>query len=328
MTNNQQLGTSNQPPTINQHIPVLMDEVMEGLQIGPGMKVIDCTLGGGGHCAQFLEHIAPTGKVLGIDADPQAIIRIQKRFPQAIADQRLSLIQSPYVALEKIVNQTPFENFQKVDAIFLDLGVSSFQLDSPERGFSFSYNGPLDMRMDPGQNLDAAQIVNHWSEHEIAHIIYIYGQEHQSRRIARAIVQQRPLKDTAHLAQIVSKAKGGRQQSKGKIHPATLTFQALRIAVNEELSQIEAVLPTCLALLKPGGRLGVISFHSLEDGIIKRWIRTESQEYISDPNHPYGGDEKESTLRIITRKPITPTSDELTKNPRSRSAKFRIAERL
>jgi len=314
----------------NHHLPVLLSEVITGLNIRPNMQIIDGTFGGGGHSAAFLEQSTPSGQVLAIDADPQAIVRAERRFPNEITQRRLFITQSPYVRLDEIVQKDAFSAFQTVDAILLDLGVSSFQLDTARRGFSFSHEGPLDMRMDPGQSLDAYEIVNTWSETALADLIYRYGDERQSRRIARAMVQKRPIHSTKQLAQIVAGAKrvktnGGRRKM---IHPATLTFQALRIAVNQELEQLEAVLPICLALLKPGGRICVISFHSLEDRIVKRWMQAEARTYVSDPMYLYGGYERTPGLQIITRKPIVPTDEEQTRNPRSRSAKLRIAQRI
>ena len=323
------------PPSLfspNQHLPVLLPEVVAGLNIGPNMQIIDGTFGGGGHTAAFLEQNAPNGQVLAIDADPQAIARARRRFPTEIAQQRLLVTHSPYARLGEITRDENFSAFQAVDAILLDLGVSSFQLDSAERGFSFSQKGPLDMRMDPTQGLDAAEIVNFWSETDLADLIFRYGDERQSRRIARAIVQQRPIDSTDELAQVIANAKRAKRTPRGGkrkgIHPATLTFQALRIAVNQELNQLETVLPICLALLKPGGRICVISFHSLEDRIVKRWIQAEAQTYVPDPAHFYGGYERTPSLQIITRKPITPSDEEQSNNPRSRSAKLRIAERM
>ena len=216
--------------------------------------------------------------------------------------------------------------FVDVDAILLDLGVSSFQLEHGGRGFSFLQDGPLDMRMDPHQNLTAGVIVNEWSETDIADTLYYFGDERKSRRIARNIVANRPIRTTTELADVVQAALGGRRGQ--RIHPATRTFQALRIAVNRELEALEAVLPQCVALLKPGGRLSVISFHSLEDRIVKRWMQYEAADFVRDPAHPMGGVAKSPVLRLIVRKPISPSEAEVARNPRSRSARLRIAEKL
>ena len=305
------------------HIPVLLAEILEGLQIQADLRMIDCTIGGGGHTAVLLEKSRPDGKVLGLDADPAAIRRTSARFAEESTTGRLTLVQSNFGNLTKVA-QT--HGFTGVNAILLDLGVSSFQLETPERGFSFTHDGPLDMRFDPHQGNSAAEIVNQWPEHEIADLIYHYGEEKQSRRIARHLVQHRPFTTTRELAAAVERACGGRRGN--RLHPATRTFQALRIAVNEELSQLERVLPQCLDLLALGGRLAVLTFHSLEDRIVKRWMQSEGSTYVYDEMLLRGGYERKPTLKILTRKPITATEAELTHNPRSRSAKLRIAERI
>jgi 16S rRNA (cytosine1402-N4)-methyltransferase len=305
------------------HIPVMLPEILEGLQIQSALRIIDCTIGGGGHTAAMLEQNQPNGKVLGLDADPAAIRRTGVRFAEEIKTGRLTLAQANFGDLRKVAQALGFTD---VNTILLDLGVSSFQLETPERGFSFTHDGPLDMRFDPHQGSSAADIVNQWPEHEIADVIYHYGEEKQSRRIARYLVQHRPFTTTRDLAAAVERACGGRRGN--RIHPATRTFQALRIAVNEELSQLEHVLPQCLELLAIGGRLAVLTFHSLEDRIVKRWMQSEGSTYVYDEMLLQGGYERQPTLKILTRKPITATEAELTYNPRSRSAKLRIAERL
>jgi len=310
-------------PPETTHIPVMLPEILEGLQIQPGLRMIDCTIGGGGHTAALLEKSMPGGKVLGLDADPAAIRRIKARFAEEITAGRLTLAQANFGDLTKVA-QT--HGFTDVNAILLDLGVSSFQLETPERGFSFTHDGPLDMRFDPHQGSSAAEVVNQWPEHEIADLIYHYGEEKQSRRIARYLVQHRPFTTTRELAAAVERACGGRRGH--RLHPATRTFQALRIAVNEELSQLERVLPQCLDLLALGGRLAVLTFHSLEDRIVKRWMQSEGSVYVYDEMLLQGGYERKPTLKILTRKPITATDAELTHNPRSRSAKLRSAERV
>lgn len=312
----------NGPPD-RQHIPVLYAEVLNLLAIEPGKRYIDCTLGGGGHTAAMLEAAGPEGSVLGLDADPEAIERVSRRLESAIAAGRLIVRQAFFRHLMEVATAAAFV---PVDGILLDLGVSSFQFDTPERGFSFMHDGPLDMRMNPQAEPSAAHIVNHWDEEELADIIYQYGEERRSRRIAKAIVRQRPVQTTGELAAIVERAVGGRRGD--RIHPATRVFQALRIAVNQELSQIEETLPQCLDLLRPGGRLAVISFHSLEDRIVKQWMQNESRSFIPDPAHPFGGVEQTPRLQLVTRKPVSPGSDEIERNPRSRSAKLRVAEKL
>ncbi|MBP7964303.1 MAG: 16S rRNA (cytosine(1402)-N(4))-methyltransferase RsmH [Caldilineaceae bacterium] len=305
------------------HIPVLLAEVLDGLQAQPGGRYIDGTVGGGGHTARILSECAPDGQVLAVDADPAAILRVAHLLPQAVAEGRLLLVQGRFEEMAQIAGE---QNFVPVDGILLDLGVSSFQLETGERGFSFSQDGPLDMRMDPTAPLSAAEIVNTWPEFDLADLIFRYGEERRSRPIARHLVKNRPISTTLALAEIVEQAVGGRRGS--RTHPATKTFQALRIAVNDELGQLERVLPVALDLLKPGGRLAIISFHSLEDRLVKQWMQAEAQDFIPDRYHPYGGTDRTPTLEIITRKPITPGPDELATNPRSRSAKLRVAERV
>ena len=305
------------------HVPVLLAEVLAGLALRPGDRAIDGTLGGGGHTAALLEQTAPDGRVLGLDADPDAILRVAERLSAAVQGGRLTLVQAPFETMHAVATA---QGFTPVDAILLDLGVSSFQLDTPERGFSLMHPGPLDMRFDPQAGPSAADIVNRWPEQELADLIFTYGEEHRSRRIARFLVQQRPITTTDQLAAVVERAVGGRRGD--RIHPATRTFQALRIAVNRELTQLETVLPQCLDLLRPGGRLAVISFHSLEDRIVKQWMVAEARDYVPDRTHPQGGVTRTPTLRVLTGKPVGPTTQEIERNARSRSAKLRIAERL
>lgn len=305
------------------HVPVLIDEAVEGLALQPGDGAIDGTVGGGGHTARILERTAPDGRVLGLDADPAAIARVSARFSGEIAAGRLTLVQSPFGDMAQVAQA---HGFPPVSGILLDLGVSSFQIESPERGFSWMMSGPLDMRFDPRQPTSAADIVNTWPERDLADLIFRYGEERHSRRIARHLVARRPITTTDQLARLVEEAVGGRRGQ--RIHPATRTFQALRIAVNQELAQLEQVLPQALGLLKPGGRLAVISFHSLEDRIVKQWMQQEARDFVHDRAHPYGGTPRTPTIRILTGKPVTPSPAELERNPRSRSAKLRIAERL
>jgi 16S rRNA (cytosine1402-N4)-methyltransferase len=307
----------------SRHVPVLLEEVLAGLNIRPGVWVIDGTLGGGGHTAAFLEHSAPNGRVLGLDADPAAVQRAANRHVGATATRQLIAVHANYSQIQEVAERY---SFLPVDAILLDLGISSDQLESAQRGFSLMHEGPLDMRMDPTQELTAASIVNRWTEQELADVLYRYGEERQSRRIARTLVRARPIDTTAELAALVERAVGGRRGE--RIHPATRTFQALRIAVNHELEHLERTLPQALRLLKPGGRLGVISFHSLEDRIVKQWMQQEASNFISDPTYLYGGVARTPTVRAVTRKPITSATAEVERNPRSRSAKLRIAERI
>lgn len=312
-----------QQAAVTEHIPVLADETLLGLRLRSGDRAIDGTLGGGGHAARILRQSEPDGRLLGLDADPAAIERATHRFAAEIADGRMVVVHANFAEVETVAQQ---HGFAGVHAILLDLGVSSFQLAEAERGFSWQADGPLDMRMNPDQEISAWDIVNTWPERDLADLIYEYGEERHSRRIARAIVARRPIERTGQLAELVESAQGGRRGQ--RIHPATRTFQALRIGVNQELSKLEQVLPQCLRLLRPGGRLAVISFHSLEDRIVKRWMQQEAADFTPDPTHPMGGISKTPSVAIITRKPITAADAEIQHNPRSRSAKLRIAERI
>ncbi|NJO04337.1 MAG: 16S rRNA (cytosine(1402)-N(4))-methyltransferase RsmH [Chloroflexaceae bacterium] len=309
------------------HTPVLLAEVLHFLQPRPGGVYIDGTLGGGGHATAVLQQVHPDGRLLALDADPAALQAVQTRWQaleQPFAAGSYTLLQSTFENLETLAHA---HGFSAVDGILFDLGVSSHQLDTATRGFSFLAEGPLDMRLDPTAETTAADLVNTLDEQALADTIYRYGEERLSRRIARRIVEQRqqqPISTTTELAALVARAVGGRgtKRGPGAIHPATRTFQALRIAVNRELAQLEAVLPQAVRLLRPGGRLAVISFHSLEDRIVKQFFRDESG---------YGGNEapdRPVTLQIITKKPVEAGEDETRTNPRSRSAKLRVAERI
>jgi 16S rRNA (cytosine1402-N4)-methyltransferase len=277
-------------------------------------------LGDGGHAEAMLEATAPDGRLLGLDADPDAVERSRARLAQF--GDRAVLVHSSFRHLAVVAAAQGFANVQ--GAIF-DLGMSSSQLSQAERGFSFLVEGPLDMRMNRQTELTAAEIVNAWPVEALADVIYQYGEEPRSRRIARAIVAARPLRTTTELAAVVSKAikAGG-----ARIHPATRVFQALRIKVNDELGALEAVLPQIVTLLAPGGRFAVISFHSLEDRIIKRFIQREARDCLCPPDLPRCVCGHKATLKAITRKPIEPDETEVKENPRSRSAKLRIAEKL
>jgi 16S rRNA (cytosine1402-N4)-methyltransferase len=310
-------------PSGARHVPVLLPEVLAGLRVRSGVTFVDCTAGGGGHSAAILEASAPDGRLLALDADPAAIRRVSERLADPLAAQRLVLVQARFEQLVQVVQEV---GIGPVAGVLLDLGVSSFQLETPERGFAMLLDGPLDMRFDPEATLSAADIVNHWDERSLADLLYRYGEESQSRRIARYLVQRRPFSTTTDLAAAIERAVGGRKGS--RIHPATRSFQALRIAVNRELEQLEHVLPQCLQVLAPGGRLAVISFHSLEDRIVKHWMQQEARTFVPDRNLPQGGYERKPALAIVTRKPIEAGEAETARNPRSRSAKLRIAEKL
>lgn len=308
------------------HIPVLYDQVLDGLRIQPGGRYIDATLGAAGHASGILRMSAPGGRLLGLDADPQAV-----SFAQQVLQEfgsRALLRAANFGELRAVAEALAF---LPVDAILMDLGLSSRQLADAERGFAFSQSGPLDMRFDSGQGQSAGDLVNHASETELAELLWRYGEERQARRIARAMVAARPLTTTEQLAELVSRTTRHGQKGKGRrdrIHPATRTFQALRIAVNDELGVLAQALPQALEVLRPGGRLAVISFHSLEDRIVKRFFRQEAQDCICPPEIPICACQHQAQLALITRKPIQPTSEEKARNPRSRSAKLRIVERL
>ena len=302
------------------HVPVLLDEVIAGLQAQRGGYFIDCTVGLGGHAAAILEKISPSGRLLGIDADPEAIKISQDRLSDY--GEAVTLVNDNFVNLEAISRRY---HFHPVDGILFDLGVSSLQLDTAERGFSFHLDAPLNMRFDPGQGLTAADIVNRFSEQELAKLIERYGEERHSRRIARQIVQNRPIATTVELARLVEQVLGGKR---AKIHPATRTFMALRIAVNSELQNLELALKQTLNLLRPGGRLTVISYHSLEDRIVKQFMRYAASSCLCPPGTVICRCGHVPTLKLISRKVIKPTSLGIESNPRSRSAKLRIAERL
>jgi 16S rRNA (cytosine1402-N4)-methyltransferase len=299
---------------------VFYDAVLAKLALGPGDHVIDGTLGGAGHALGLLQAIAPDGRLLGLDRDPEAVARAQERL--ALLSERAILVQSSFRELKAVARK---HYFPPADGVLLDLGVSSFQLASPERGFSFVKEGPLDMRFDPLQGPSAADLVNRLPVEELAEILYRFGEERQSRRIARAIVAARPFQTTRRLAEVIAGTVGRRG---GRIHPATKSFQALRIAVNDELGALEDALPQAIELLRPGGRLAVISFHSLEDRLVKRFFRRQSQDCICPPELPVCTCQHRATLRIITRRPVQPDEAEITQNRRARSARLRVAEKL
>jgi 16S rRNA (cytosine1402-N4)-methyltransferase len=302
------------------HKPVLLTEVITTLQPHSGGIYIDGTVGAGGHAAATLKASAPDGQLYGLDQDESAL---------ELAGERLSDFGDRVHLLHENFDRLQQCQIPPADGILLDLGVSSMQFDQPERGFSFQADGPLDMRMDSSATETAADLVNHLPEGDLADVIYQYGEERQSRRIARAIVQDRPFERTQELANLIARVvrsrKGGKR-GKPKIHPATRTFQALRIAVNDELGVLERVLPQAIAQLAPGGRLAIISFHSLEDRIVKKYFQQEARDCICPPEQPVCTCRHKATIHIITKKPITPSLAEIDENPRARSAKLRVVE--
>lgn len=302
------------------HLPVLYNEIILALQPRQGGKYVDCTIGAGGHAAGILKASEPDGCLLGMDLDPQAVLIAGRRL--APFGNRVVIVHASYTSLQEQLEEL---GWRSVDGILLDLGVSSMQFDAPERGFSFQDDAPLDMRFDPNNPVTAADLVNTLPENDLAEIIFRFGEERRAYQVAREIVRSRPIYRTRELAETITHAtRGGRSG----IHPATRTFQALRIAVNQELEAIEAVLPQAVAVLAPVGRLAVISFHSLEDRIVKKFIRQESQACICPPRQPFCTCNHQISLQEITRHPIRPSATEVLTNPRSRSAKLRIVEKI
>ncbi|HMA34976.1 MAG TPA: 16S rRNA (cytosine(1402)-N(4))-methyltransferase RsmH [Chloroflexia bacterium] len=310
------------------HEPVLYQETLTALAVIPGGSYIDGTVGAGGHAAGILERAAPGGRLLGLDQDPQALDLARAQL--APFGAQAVLVHANFAALGEVA---PARGFLANAGLLLDLGVSSMQIDSPVRGFSFLADAPLDMRMDPTAGPPtAADLVNHLPEGELADLLYRYGEEPASRRIARRIAaerQQAPIGTTSRLATIVLAAVGGRPAGpRGRIHPATRTFQALRIAVNHELDVLPPALDAALALLRPGGRLAVIAFHSLEDRIVKQFIQQEVKGCICPPELPVCQCGRVPRLRAISKGAIQASAAEINRNPRARSARLRVAERL
>jgi 16S rRNA (cytosine1402-N4)-methyltransferase len=300
------------------HLPVLLDSILEYLL--PAERVIDGTLGAGGHSAALLAGGA--GAVLGLDLDPMAL-EIARANLAAYADR----VHSVHASYADMTQEAQRIGWEVVDSILLDVGVSSMQLDVAERGFAFMHDGPLDMRFDPtSEKMTAGDVVNLWDEAELADLFYKYGEEPQGRRVARALVSGRPYTTTRELASAIETAIPRRKGD--KIHPATRTFQALRIAVNDELGVIERVLPEAIDLLRPGGRLAVISFHSLEDRIVKSAFKLASTDCICPPKMPVCVCGHKASVKLLTRKPVVADEAEIAGNPRSRSAKLRVVEKL
>jgi 16S rRNA (cytosine1402-N4)-methyltransferase len=304
------------------HLPVLLDAVLAWLDPHPGDVMLDGTAGGGGHAAAIAARIQPGGFLWAFDTDPTAVAVATTRL--AAVTDRFNVQQANFRALGEMSRA---KAIPPLDGILLDLGVSSHQLDTAERGFSFAKEAPLDMRLNPTAGPTAADLVNTLSADGLADIIFRYGEERQSWAIARAIVSARatePITTTTRLATIVSGVVG----YAGKIHPATRTFQALRIAVNEELQSLETVLPDAISALKPGGRLAVISFHSLEDRIVKDLLRLEATGCICPPRQPVCTCAHQPRVKVLTKKPVIGTDAEIRENPRARSAKLRAAVKL
>ncbi|MFA6131681.1 MAG: 16S rRNA (cytosine(1402)-N(4))-methyltransferase RsmH [Patescibacteria group bacterium] len=289
-----------------QHIPVLLKETIELLNLRPGDQAIDGTVGLGGHAKAILEKISPSGLLLALDRDPRQIEASRANLAKDVA--HITFINDSYANLAQ---HAYAQGFVSPAAVLLDLGYSSVHVDNPERGFSFQTEGPLDMRYDPAGELTADTIVNTWSEEELARIFLVYGEDRNAKKIARAIREARREKKfttTTELAELIATVV----PRHGKVHPATKVFQALRITVNDELGELERALPKIIEIMKPGGRLAIISFHSLEDRIVKTFFKRNDKK----------------TLNIINKHVIVPSEEEMESNPRSRSAKLRVAEKI
>jgi 16S rRNA (cytosine1402-N4)-methyltransferase len=304
-----------------EHVPVLLREVVEALAVRPSGRYVDCTLGAGGHAEAILEAASPAGELLGIDLDPEALTAARERL--AVFQKRVTFVEGNFSQVGDLCRE---RGFAPVQGILFDLGLSSLQLEEQSRGFSFQREGPLDMRFSPRQELTAADIVNTYTEEELADLLWRYGEERQSRRIARRLIEERPFRTTTQLAKAVEQAVG--RGARGVIHPATRTFQALRIAVNQELTRLEAALLQAHGLLGFGARLVVISYHSLEDRIVKNFLTREARDCICPPGVPVCVCGHRATLRLVTRGVVRPSAAEVAVNPRARSARLRAAERL
>ncbi len=302
------------------HLPVLYNVVLSALRPAPGCRLVDGTVGGGGHAWGLLEASDPDGKLLGLDRDPAALrIAAERLRPYG---ERAILRQASFADLGEEIEAAGWD---RVDGVLLDLGMSSMQVDDPQRGFSFQHDGPLDMRFDPAAPGTAADLVNNLQAGELAELLTRFGEEPRARRVAQAIVAARPIRTTRALAEVVSRAAGYKS---GRTHPATRTFQALRIAVNDELEAVGQGLEQAVLRMRPGGRLAVIAFHSLEDRAVKQFMRRESTDCLCPPRQPVCTCGHRATLKEITRSPIRPEDDEVIRNPRARSARLRVAERL
>lgn len=307
------------------HIPVLFHEIMDIMEPKPGEFFVDCTLGGGGHSKGFLERTSPDGRLIGIDQDTNALAAARQNLNSY--EGRVVFVHSNYQNLDAILNEYAPDG---VDGILFDIGVSSHQLDEKDRGFSYMQDAPLDMRMNREQSLDAWQVVNTYSEDELHRIIKEYGEERWAKRVAKFIVEfrsQKPIETTGELVDIIKRAipKGAREEGS---HPAKRTFQAIRIEVNNELGVLQDTISVAVKHLKKGGRLGIISFHSLEDRIVKEQFRYFASDCICPPELPFCQCDKVSEVKILTRKPVTASVEELEANSRAKSAKFRAVEKI
>lgn len=307
------------------HFPVLLLETLEFLQVQPGKIYLDCTLGGGGHAWHILQQSSPSGRLIGIDRDKDALVVAREKL--ALFGARISLVEDNFINLREVLAHL---KVRQVDGILFDLGVSKYQLADEVRGFSFKRDGPLDMRMDKRERVTAAQLVNELSPGELERLIFNYGEERWAARIAQGICQVRekhPLFSTLELAKIVNDAIPGRYRPK-RIHPATKTFQALRIAVNKELESLEPAIFDAISTLARGGRYCIISYHSLEDRIVKQTLKVLEKGCRCLPSAPACVCGQKAQVKILTRQPIRPSATEVAKNPSARSAKLRAAEKI
>lgn len=306
------------------HVTVLLAETVDAVITDPAGRYVDCTLGGAGHSRRILEKLSGAGKLICFDQDEQAIRHAREIFRE---DERVTLVNRNFELLEATLRE---ENLLPVNGIIFDLGVSSPQLDEAERGFSYMQDAPLDMRMDSGRALNAREIVNSWAEEDLARLIWNYGEEKWAKRIAGFIVQARQvhsLETTGDLVQVIKAAVPAAVRRNGP-HPAKRTFQAIRIAVNDELGVLDRVLDQALGCLDRGGRIGVITFHSLEDRIVKERMRSWQGRCTCPPELPVCRCNAKTMAKVLTRKPVLPSSEEVEQNPRSRSAKLRVAEKI
>lgn len=296
----------------------MVEEVLKALDVRSGGRYIDCTAGEGGHSAEISRAADPAPRVLGLDVDEEALTTARRRLGGGA-----TLVRGSYRELKRLAEGN---GFMPADGVLLDLGLSSLQLESENRGFSFLRPGPLDMRFDRSQELTAHHIVNEYGEEELANLIYTLGEERKSRRIARAIVRSRPIENTLELAEVVRRSMG--RQPRRQTHPATRTFQAIRMETNGELAAVEEGVLGAIEVLGPGGRLAVISYHSLEDRLVKRLLARESSSCVCPPEAAFCQCEHEPRVRLVNRRVIKPSRSEVQTNPRSRSAKLRAAERI
>lgn len=308
------------------HISVFGEEAVEGLQPKAGGIYVDCTLGGAGHSLRILSRSSPDGRLIGIDQDPKAIAHAHDVLQPYKG--RYTLVHDNFRHIRRIIQEDL--HIPHVDGVLFDLGVSSPQLDEGERGFSYNQDAPLDMRMDPTQTFSAYDLLNTWKEEEIARILWEYGEERWAKRIASFIVKERnrtPLATTGQLVETIKAAIPAAARREGP-HPAKRTFQAIRIAVNDELHVFAVALHDAVDLLRPGGRVAVITFHSLEDRIAKQSFQDMAKDCICPPELPICQCNHQARIQVVTRKPVLPSKEELENNPRARSAKLRIAERI